>query len=239
MLGKWKLVLAAAAFCSVAGSSGVVEATPKPLEGTVNGTLVSSGWTWDVSSATAPLVNLVFIRVEGNNFFFEKDAEIKRTSDPLVITFNRIDPNAKTLIINDEAVVNNSGEDWTAFRMELSSGSSAGGVPNFAFMTSDGTPGIGDFKIDPFTQFTFYNQNSGLLLNGGTVKVGSTWQPGSQSNTGLAIVANALTDNTFSLKELAIPGTAIPLPAAAWTGLSTLVGLGILGAGKKLRSRLI
>ena len=71
---------------------------------------------------------------------------------------------------------------------------------------------------------------------GSPVTNNSTWFPGSQSNTGLAIIANLTTDNTFSLKEIAIPGgTVIPLPAAAWTGLSTLLGLGLLGAAKKAR----
>ena len=48
--------------------------------------------------------------------------------------------------------------------MDLSSGS-VGGTPNFAFTAANGTAG---FNIDPFTKFTFYNSNSGLLLNGGT-----------------------------------------------------------------------
>jgi len=236
MYAKWVTASAAAALLASVGFVNSATAAPRPLTGIDgNGNTVDSGWTWDTSAALAPLVNLVFIRTEGNNFFFEKDAEIQRISDPIVITFNRVGANASTLVINDEAVVNNTGQDWTNFRMELSSGSSAGGTPNFAFMTSDGTPGIGDFRIDPFTSFTFSNSNSALQLSGGTVKAGSTWFPGAQSNTGLAIVANA-NDNTFTLKE--IPGgggVVIPLPAAAWTGLSGLLGLGLLGAAKRVR----
>ena len=229
---KWVAISAAA----VLGFAGLAQATPRDLADN-NGN--SSGWTWDVSSAVEPLVNLVFIRTSGNNFFFEKDVEFKNATDPIVITFNKTGgANAKTLVINDEAVVNNSGSDWNSFRLELSSGST-GGTPNFAFTTSDGAPGIGDFRIDPFTQFQFSNGNSALLLNGGTIASGTTWFPGSQSNTGLSIVASG-TDTTFTLKE--IPGTGtgpgptpIPLPAAAWTGLSGLIGLAVIGAARKIR----
>jgi len=229
---KWVTLSAAA----VLGFAGIASATPKELTDN-NGN--SSGWTWDVSAATEPFVNLVFIRTEGNNFFFEKDAEFKNVTDPIVITFNKIGgASAKTLVINDEAVQNNTGVDWTSFRLDLSSGSN-GGTPNFAFVTSDSSPGIGDFKIDPFTQFQFSNANSTLLLNGGTVKAGSTWFPGAQSNTGLSIVATG-TDTTFTLKELANAGagpgpTPIPLPAAAWTGLSGLIGLAVVSAARKAR----
>jgi hypothetical protein len=236
MNAKWVTASAAAALLASVGFVNTANAAPKALTGIdANGNTIDSGWTWDTSAALAPLVNLVFIRAEGNNFFFEKDAEIQRISDPIVITFNRVGNNASTLVINDEAVVNNSGEDWTNFRMELSSGSSAGGTPNFAFTTSDGAPGIGDFRIDPFTSFTFSNQNSTLELSGGTVKAGSTWFPGSQSNTGLAIVASA-NDTTFTLKEIPSGGGfVIPLPAAAWTGLSGLLGLGLIGVAKRVR----
>jgi len=232
MLAKWVTLSAAA----LLGFAGLSQAAPKPL---TDNTGVSSGWTWDVSSASEPFVNLVFIRSSGNQFFFEKDAEF-RTNDVLTITFNKVDPNAKTLVINDETVVNNTGTDWNGFKLELSSGSVAG-TPNFAFATSDSAPGIGDFRIDPFAAFQFYNANggaanTGLLLNGGQpLKSGATWFPGAQSNTGLAIVATG-TDTTFTLKEIPQTGTTvIPLPAAAWSGLSGLAGLAIIGLVKKTR----
>jgi hypothetical protein len=234
MLCKWlraSAVLVGAIGLSSLSSS--VQATPRELTGKDSqGNVVSSGWTWDVSAAEAPLVNLVWIRTEGNNFFFEKDAQFVRASDPIVIKFTRIDPNAKTLVINDENITNNTGEDWVGFRMELSSGN-VGDTPNFAFTSHDGAPGIGDFSIDPFTSFTFYNNNAGLLVNGGTVKTGSTWFPGSQSNTGLAIIANLATAATFSLKE--IPVTIIPIPAAVWTGLSTMLFLGAVQGLRRVR----
>jgi hypothetical protein len=233
MLRKW-VTLSAATLLGTLSCVSAVQAAPKPLTG-VNaaGQTIDSGWTWDTSAAVEPLVNLVFIRTEGNQFFFEKDAEFKNISDPIVITFNRVGASASNLVINDEAVLNSTGQAWGGFRMELSAGAT-GGVPNFVFTTSNGAPGIGDFNIKPFTNFTFYNANSGLLLNGGSVAPGATWFPGSQSNSGLALMANA-NDNSFSLKEIAIP---IPLPAAAWTGLTGLLGLGLVGALKHARRRM-
>jgi hypothetical protein len=239
MIAKW--VTASAAAAAVLGFASLTSAVPRELVGIdSSGNAVSSGWTWDVSTALEPYVNLVFIRLEGNNFFFEKDAVITRTSDPVTITFNRIANNASTLVINDETVTNNSGVDWTGFKMELSSGTTPGGLPNFAFMTHDGSGGIGDFKIDPFATFSFSNNNSTLVLGGGSPVVnGSTWYPGANSDTGLALVANA-NDTTFTLKETPITGgtTIIPLPAAAWSGLSGLLGLGLVGFAKRVRRHL-
>jgi hypothetical protein len=233
MIGKW--IKASAAAVAAFAFAGMAHATPQELVGPDgNGGTISSGWTWDVSAADAPMVNLVFISASNGNFYFEKDAELTHINEPLVITFNKISDNASNLVINDESVVNHTGTDWSAFRMELSSGSN-GGVPNFVFTTSDGAPGIGDFSIDPFTSFQFYNQNSGLLVNGGVVHNGETWFPGSESNTGLAIMNTGSVRQSFVLKEIPV---AIPLPAAAWTGLSTLVGLGLVGARKRVRSLL-
>ncbi len=236
MISKWFKLPIAAFVGGALGLAGNASATPRELTGTVNGVDVSSGWAWDVSASNEALVNLVFIRTTNNQFFFEKDVEFLRASDPIVITFTRISAGAQTLVINDEAVTNHTGVDWQGFRMELSSGS-VGTTPNFTFMTSDSAPGIGDFKIDPFTQFTFYNNNAGLLLNGGTpVKNNSTWFPGSQSDTGLALVANLATSQTFSLKEIPVTATAIPLPSAVWSGASMLIGLGLVASRKKVLS---
>jgi len=231
MCPKWLCVSATVVGGALAISSSL-QAAPRELVG-INGSgqTVSSGWTWDVSAVDEPNVNLVFISLQGNNFFFEKDAKILKNEEPLVIRFNKISPTASNLVINDETVTNRTGTDWGSFRMELSSGS-VGGVPNFVFTTSDGASGIGDFSIDPFKTFQFYNNNSGILVSGGVVKNGATWFPGSQSNTGLALSANNQVGDSFTLKEIAIP---IPLPAAAWTGLTTLIGICAVNGIRRVR----
>jgi len=207
MFLKW--LRASAVMLGAIGFASITQAAPVELVGTdANGNTVDSGWSWDTPDPS--LVNLLFVRTDGTNFFFQKDADIRRADQPLIITFQKTSTTPKTLVINDERVTNNTGSDWVAFRMDLSSGSN-GGTPNFAFTAVSGTAG---FNIDPFTKFTFYNSNSGLLLNGGTVTAGSNWTPGSKSSTGLSLVANSATASTFSLKEIPIAGVVIPLPAA-------------------------
>ena len=205
----------------------------------------SSGWMYTVPDATeaATGVTITFQRSSGNDFFFTKTANVPAANltTPIIITFDRVASVAspKNLVIGEESIKNTSGVDWTGYRMILSSGSS-GGTPNFAFNTS-GFPGA-DFKIDPFTTFTFVNTNTELDLGGGTVKNGSTWTPGSTTGTGLALVTNNQTSGHFTLKELPIsggaPGPVIPVPTAAWTGLTTMLGLGLISAGKKAYHRL-
>jgi len=237
MFGKW---VTASAVVAMLGAASVVSAAPQQLMGVdANGKTFSSGWTWDAGSALAGQVDLVFIRAEGNNFFLEKDAVITNNGSPIVIDFAPVaGASQMNLVINDEAVRNNSGTDWTGFRMVLSSPGA-----NFAFGTSDGASGIGDFRIDPFTTFTF-SSASDLTLGGGTVANGTTWFPGSQSHTGLTLVASGGAGVGFQLKEIPItgvpsnPGQGVPLPASFWTGLSGLAGLGLVGAAKRARKAL-
>lgn len=245
MFRRW-VTASAAVVAGLLGIANMAQAAPQELMGVdANGKQFSSGWTWDVSSALAGQVNLVFIRADGNVFNIEKDAVITRASDPIVIDFAPVAGKTQmTLAINDEAVRNSSGEDWTGFRMVLSSPGGASGT-GFAFGASDNvgaTNTVGDFRISPFTTFTFANP-ADLTLSGGTVANGTTWFPGAASNTSLTLLAPGGTGVGFQLKELAITGTGpgpvpIPLPAGVWTGLSGLVGLGLLGAVKHARKHL-
>jgi len=203
----------------------------------------SAGWSVSVPDVNAKDVALTFVSSSGNRFFFAKSATFNAINEPLVLSFDRTDPNAKDLVIQNENLKNNTGTDWTAFRTILSSGATSG-TPNFSFVTSDNSPGLGDFSIDPYTSFEFLSNNTELFVNGGTVAAGGSWLPGSASGTGLAIVTSNSTATHFTLKEIPVGvgggggGGVVPLPAAAWTGLSTMIGLGLIGTTKKLRRRL-
>jgi len=224
------LFISAASLSLLCFASQPVQAASIPL---VDNNGVSAGWTVTVADVDAPDVKLTFASSSGNRFFFTKDATLRRNGDPLVISFDRTDPNAKELVIQNENLVNASGSDWTGFRTLVSSGSN-GTTPNFSFVTSDNSAGLGTFNIDPFTTFSFLNANTELFVSGGTVAAGGTWSPGSTSGTGLAIVTSTSTATHFTLKEIPIGGTTnnpVPLPAAAWTGLSTLLGLGLVSTG--------
>jgi hypothetical protein len=205
----------------------------------VDNTGAPAGWRVTIPDDIAADVNLTFQRSSGNQFFFTKTATIRNNSDPIIMTFDRTSATAKDLVIANESITNASGADWTGFRTFLSSGS-VSGTPNFALTTSDGSAGIGNFAIDPFTTFQFVSNNTELFLSGGTVVNGSVWNPGSTSSTGLAIVTNNATSTHFALKEMPIsgPGVIIPVPTAAWAGLSTMLGLCLVSAGRKAYHRL-
>jgi len=231
------LFISVASFSLLCLTARPVQAASIPL---VDNNGVSAGWNVTVADVDAADVKLTFVSSSGNRFFFTKDATLRRNGDPLVISFDRVDANAKELVIQNENLVNASGSDWTGFRTLVSSGSN-GSSPNFSFVTSDNSAGLGTFSIDPFTSFTFLNQNTELFVNGGTVAAGDTWKPGSTSGTGLAIVTSVNTATHFTLKEIPIGGTTnnpVPLPAAAWSGLSMLIGLGLIGTGRRIYHRI-
>ena len=194
----------------------------------------SSGWRATWASVYDGQIDLIYRSTVGNQFFFEKDATFQANNlEGIEIVFERISANAKTLVINDEVLRNQTGVAWSGFNWVLASGS-VNGTPNFVFQTSDGSAGIGDFRISPFTTFAFEDNSSRLSFGGGTVNSPGVWLPGAASATGIAIVANNNVDS-FTLKEIPVP---IPLPAAAWTGLSTLLGLGFVGVARNARKLL-
>lgn len=222
-----KLIKVSAAFALALGFAASANAGSKEL---VDFAGKSSGWTATWASAYDGNVDLKYRGNVGDQFFFEKDVVVNRLEGIEITFMKNGNAPAQQLVINDETVINKTGSDWTGFNFVLASGS-LGGMPNFAFATSDGAAGIGDFDITPFTHFAFADNNTRISMDGGTVANNGVWLPGAASNTGIAIVANNQTDN-FTLKEIPV---AIPLPAAAWTGLSTLLGLGFVGAAKNAR----
>jgi hypothetical protein len=190
---------------------------------------VSSGWTAtipDVGDGNS--VSLSFVRSADGVFYFNKTATLTTNDAALVIEFDRTSASASTLAIGTESITNSTGIDWDGFRTFVSTATAAGGTgAGFQLSTA-----AGGFKIDPFTTMTFSNNNTELDVSGGIVANGATWNPGSTTTGGIVILSGSSTDDRFLLKEIASP---IPLPAAAWTGLSTMVGLALLGAAKRLR----
>jgi hypothetical protein len=249
MTAKWFKLSVAAVAASFIGFSAPTNAGTVALTGVdALGQTIDSGWvaTWaDAYDAAGWDVNLTFrgLSANGSQFFFEKDATFRAPAgngiDGLEILFQKVDPSAKELVINDEVLTNATGTDWNSFQWILASGSTTGG-PAFTFATTNG-PADG-FQISPFTSMSFASGNTVLNFSGGTVAEGQTWFAGANSLTGIAIVSGANT-NSFVLKEVPnggnpAPGPVIPLPAAAWTGMSTLLGLGLLAAAKNARKLL-
>jgi len=241
----FKLSVAAIA-ATIIGFSTTSQAVTVALTGTdAGGGTINSGWVASYSDAYVAAgwdVSLMFrgLSADGSQFNFEKDATFRAPAgdgvNGLEILFQKVDPNAKQLVINDEVIQNQTGVDWGAFQWKLASG----GTAAFTFAPTGG-PASG-FQISPFTTLSFADASQTLNFGNGTVANGSTWFAGANSSTGIAIVSGS--SSSFVLKEIPVGvgninlGPAVPLPAAAWTGLSTLVGLGLLAGAKNARKLL-
>jgi hypothetical protein len=243
MTAKFIKFSVAAVAATIIGFSTSAKAVTIPLTGTdASGNAVNSGWVATYSDAYLAAgwdVSLKFhgLSADGSQYYFEKDATFRAPAgngiDGLEILFQKVDANAKQLVINDEIIQNATGVDWSAFQWTLASGGTAG----FTFAPTGPTS---NFYISPFTTMSFADANQTLNFTGGVVANGQTWMPGANSLTGIAIVSGSA--SSFALKEIPMPvngntggGPVIPLPAAAWTGLSTLLGLGLIAGAKNAR----
>jgi hypothetical protein len=202
--------------------------------------LGDSGWTASWDSSADSFLGLNVDGVSSSTVFLEKGlnytaaANSDGTFDPVTITFQQTSADALPFIaINDEAVSNNSGSDWSGFRFTLA---------NAAFDTAGSRVGqSGGFSIDPFTNHVFSSGDTVLDVSGATVADGQVWFPGIASGN-LLVIAPHGADSvlpSFSLGEMPIGGgstpPAIPLPPAFWSGLIGLGGLGLIGAGRRVR----
>lgn len=208
--------------------------------------LSSFGWsaTWDSSfdlnldvTPDLSLGNNVVVLEKHVIFTKEMVNSVTGGIDPVKITFRQISANAKPLIvIADETVVNNTGLAWNGFRFTVQEGST-GTASDSRFDTALSA----GFDTTPFTTKTYSHNDQILDVTGGIVADGGLWTPGTGVGKG-ELVINAIpvlggaSWRTIDFKEQPSIGTAIPLPAAAWTGLSGLIGLGIFGAAKKVRA---
>jgi len=211
-------------------------------------TLGGSGWvaTWDSSldDAVGSQVSLAVDGENANSVTIEKFAvfadavQSDGTIPPISITFQATRSNAaQFIVIGDESVINRSGSAWSGFRFTIQDGNTGTSQDvQFDVAQSSG------FAIAPFTSAVYSSNNQVLTVDGGGVipsappgVVGpNVWFPGVGPGA-LVIRADPVagTLRNFTLKEQ--PLTAIPVPAAAWTGLSGLVGLAVIGSAKKLR----
>jgi len=224
-----------------ASAFGTAQAAVLPL--TFDGQ--NSGWTasWD-NSLDDPIGNQVSLTVDNltrDTVVIEKHAVFQDVSQfggivPIVIAFQQNSLNAvRYIAFDDETVFNQTGLDWNGFRFIVEDGMT-GTTMDIRFDTAQSA----GFSITPFTT-TAYSQNNQILEVGGGVVpsappgvVGpNVWFPG--------VAAGALVIDTspiqgvlrsFSFKEAPL---AIPLPAAAWSGLSGLAGLALVGLGKNAK----
>ena len=237
MYGLWAKSLSVVGVVGLA-VAGTAQARTVAL---TDGAGASIGWSATIPDAGDDAsIQLSFVRSAAGVVYLNKTATVTSNNQALVIEFDRTAATAPTLAIGTEAITNSSGSDWSGFRTFVSTATATGGT-GAGFQLS---AAAGGFNISPFTNMTFTNNNTEMDATGGTVANGATYTPGDANTGGLVVLSGTSTDDRFLLKEIGLvgggtnsggPGTGVPLPAAAWTGLSTLLGLGLIGAAKRVR----
>jgi hypothetical protein len=209
-------------------SAGAAHAASKVLTG--------SGWR--VHFGNGLNVTLDGVTSDRAEVKIEKIAQFTEPFDrgvgpTLELTFEQVDFDAVPYIVVDaESVFNQTGTPWAAFRFNLTEATN-GSDEHVQFDAEKTFEDDDPFDIDPFTTWEFNSDFTELVVAGGTVPNDSVWTPGSGNDAGELVIYGAPvssgTKRAFFFKEQPI----IPLPAAAWTGLIGLAGIGLFA--KKLR----
>jgi len=178
---------------------------------------------WKASAPDGVGISLEVLGVVGDQLVLKKTATFTDVS-PLPIQFLKGTSGINSIVIDFEDVTNNTGKSWGSFNLTvLGTGT-----------TFDQTSAQ-NWNGDAFKSNDVSADNKSLTLKNGSVANGATFHPGLEagSNGGnLVINANA----SFSLNETPSAGNPqVPLPAAAWMGLSGLLGLGAVKQAKKIR----
>lgn len=226
MLHKPSFTPIAAAFAAIIGLSITANAATVLKSGDTVG-----GWT-----VTFPAgISLVHQDELTDSVTLRIDKEATFTSlEGLVIRFVQSSFSATPEIaLLTETVHNQTGVNWAGFDFLVADqGLGSAGAAQFK------SPADVFLDIDPFTNTNW--SPTKVSLRGGTLAAGATanWGFDGEGSGGDLVLLGRPESNganspshTFDLKEIPI----IPLPAAAWTGLSGLVGLGLIAFGKNVR----
>lgn len=247
-LGKFALAVLAAGGLSAAANA------PAQAGSLVLGT---SGWTASWSSnledSSQSFVTLTVLAETKDAVILQKVAAFAAAPDqygliaPIELEFKQTSVNAvKQIIITSENVWNDTGVDWGAFQFIIEDGTTGDPSKDVHFNLYESFYDSNPFDASPFTTWAASSTSESSTLpqiitfSGGTIASGSTaWTPGIGTNPDageVVINANPSADGTqrFVFKELPI-ATAIPLPAAAWMGLSSLAAMGLFGGIKRIR----
>lgn len=210
--------------------------------------LSSSGWTASWDDSLDSVLSLAVDQdtpTESNSVIIEKS--IRFTTDhvddgqvnPAKIVFQQTDANAKRLIIvADETVTNDTGLNWNGFRFTVLDGTTGTNADSRFDPVATGIGLPGGFDVSPFTSATFSQNDQILELGGGALPDGQTWTPGQGVDAGELVIIGLPSNGGSTLRSFSFveqpltpgggPPPVIPIPAAMWTGLSGLVGVGLL-----------
>jgi len=226
---KLSLAMAAAFALGAAGSSHAAPVTP--TQNVVSGN-VYGGWRITINTQFIHLVVDGSPLTNGVNLDLEKFAGFQ-SNEGLDITFTQVDTTATSKItIDDEHVTNATGTAWSGFQFVLVPTLVGGGGPP-AFASGKAFAGL----TPPFADQT--DSPNLITLSNGVLADGHTADWGEGPNGG-ALVIDANPSSSTKMKQVIdfkeIPiVAAVPLPAAAWTGLSGLLGLGLIAGFKRVR----
>ena len=190
--------------------------------------VLKSGDTVDGWKVTFP-VGIALTNDGGSHLTLEKMAAFD-SLEGLDITFTQVKYTASSKIeITDESITNVSGQDFNGFQF-LALNTLPGNAAPAALEGNAFTGGTA-----PFTKQS--DSADTITLSGGVLHDTDTAKWGFGANGGaLVIDANPAASGmrkVFDFKE--IPVAAVPLPAAGWTGLSGLLGLGLIAHAKKIK----
>jgi hypothetical protein len=221
-------------FYLLAGVAGMLAVTATAHAGSQ--VLGDSGWTAHWSDAPGNVVSISSPDAVTSVAVFVEKFINYTSNEPVTVWFQQTRADAVPyVVINDEQVVNHTGSTWSGFTMQVS-GPAAFDPDKSNVGQSDG------FQLTPFTTGAFNDDNTLLSIAGGTLAStapDNVWFPGAGPGELWAISAVGDEEDLacFSLIETPIPSTLIPLPAAIWSGLGGLLGLGAIGLGQRLRRR--
>jgi len=212
-------------------------------------TIIQNGSTVDGWVITEPAgISLVSDGVATYNgksvLLIEKFATFSNM-EGLPITFVQANNSATQYIdIVNESVTNLTGQAWTGFQFLLPNEDVMGPTPAFVQDPTATIPGFDPTAGSPFAPPT----GAGVAYSGVTFSPTVVSYTGSQPNLttaawgfgtdgDLIINANPVTNGNqvFNFKEQPLNAPVIPLPAAAWSSLSGLLGLALVGYGKNLK----
>jgi hypothetical protein len=217
--------------------------------------LGNSGWraSWSPAfdNASGTVVTLTVLAEDANSVVLQKVAGFRDGPDqygliaPIEINFEQVRGDAvPNIVFTSEQVSNDTGTNWNGFKFIIEDGQT--GTSADTQFDVDATFNSGDpFDTSPFKFISAAGVSSSpqvITLGDGVLANGETWLPGIGAGAGeLVIHAAPATDGSkrFVFKELPqAGGQVIPLPAAVWSALSGLIGLGAFGSAKGLRRKM-
>jgi len=193
----------------------------------------SGGWT--ASAPDGADVHLDVLGIVNDTLVLKKTATFSDGPtgngffSPLPIQFLKNNSGISKIVIDFEDIANNTGTTWGSFSLTV-----VGNNVSFDAASAQGFDG--DKFKGPNELSALANNQQTLKLTNGTVADGEHFLPGlAAGSTGGNLIINA--GAGFSLNEQPGAGQSVPLPAAAWMGLSGLVGMGAIGKAKKFFGR--